>query len=71
MPLILALAPPIALVGVFLESAYDDDDGCCYCDDNGLLKCISGLICVPLLFAIGLIGSVLVLALFLVPGMVY
>ena len=72
MPLILALLPPIALAAVFIESTYDDDDSCCYHDeDNVIMRIFSALCCVPCVFAIGFIGSAIVLALFLVPGMIF
>ena len=69
-PIILVLAPPVSLVIVFCDSCFGYN-GCCYCSDNCLMKFLSGLIFVPIVFAIGTIGSVIAVALFLVPAMIF
>ena len=71
LPLVLALAPPIALVVVFFEYCFGYG-GCLYCfKDNCLSMCLAFLIFTPIVFAIGTIGSVLALALFLVPAVLF
>ena len=82
LPVILALAPPVALVRVYIETfddegcIYNEDDGCCYNDndepcENCGLKYTAGIMCIPIVFVIGFIGSIFVLPLLLVPAMIY
>ena len=70
LPLIFVLGPPIALAGACISESFRDY-GCCSCGDICLLKCLAGLIFVPIVFAIGFIGSAFLVAIFLVPVMLF
>ena len=62
-PLVLVLAPPIALAGFYIAE-------CCR-GSSCIVAFICGFLVIPLLLGIGLVGSAIAVTLFMVPAMIY